>query len=113
MTPRTLNVDEAASLLHIHPQTLMTRARSGVIPGCKVGRAWVFVESLLIEYLVTQSTLRVSVAGAQEETECRSTEEKTRPFGGSNSRQSGANLALYRSVLGLPKNGRPKNSMIG
>ena len=31
MTPRTLNVDEAASLLHIHPQTLMTRARSGVI----------------------------------------------------------------------------------
>ena len=50
MTLRTLNVDEAASLLHIHPQTLMTRARSGVIPGCKVGRALVFVESLLIQY---------------------------------------------------------------
>ena len=84
MTSRTLNASEAAQLLRIHPQTLMTRARTGVIPGCKVGRAWVFVESLLIEYLVTQSTLRVSVAGTQEETECRSTEEKTRPFGGSN-----------------------------
>ena len=113
MTSRTLNASEAAQLLRIHPQTLMTRARTGVIPGCKVGRAWVFVESLLIEYLVTQSTLRVSVAGTQEETECRSTEEKTRPFGGSNSRPSGANLARYRSALGLPKNGRPKNSMIG
>src|SRR5665647_2832546 len=86
MSTSVLSATEAAQLLHIHPQTLMTRARAGAIPGCRVGRAWVFVESLLIEYLVAQSLLRVSVAGTQEKTECRSTEEKTRLIGGSNFR---------------------------
>jgi integrase len=81
MTTRTFAVAEAARLLHIHPQTLMARARAGAIPGCKVGKAWVFVESLLIEYLVAQSRSRVSVAGTQENPECRSTEEKTPRIG--------------------------------
>lgn len=99
MTSRTLNAVEAAQLLHIHPQTLKSRARAGLIPGCRVGKAWVFVESLLIEYLVAQSLSRVSVAGTQEKPECRSTEEKTRLSGGSNCRLSAANLALYRSAL--------------
>ena len=113
MNARTLGVTEAAQLLHVHPQTLMARVRAGVIPGCKVGKAWVFVESLLIEYLVAQSLLRVSVADAPEKSECRSTEEKTHPIGGSNCRQSVANLDRYRSALGLPKNGKPLNSMTG
>ncbi len=60
MTSRTLNASEAAQLLRIHPQTLMTRARTGVIPGCKVGRAWVFVESLLID-----SSVRLKVEQIQ------------------------------------------------
>jgi hypothetical protein len=110
MSSRTLDATEAARLLRIHPQTLMTRARAGVIPGCRIGRAWVFVESLLIEYLVAQSRLRVSVADAQEKSECRSTEEKTPRTGGSNFRPSGANLALYRSALGLPNGARPRSS---
>ena len=113
MTGRTLDAREAAQLLHVHPQTLMARARAGVIPGCRIGKAWVFVESLLMEYLVAQSLLRVSVAGTQEKTECRSTAEKTRLIGGSNFRQSMANLALYRSVLGLPKNEKLQSSMTG
>ena len=107
MTTRTLDAREAAQLLHVHPQTLMALARTGVIPGCRVGKAWVFVESLLIEYLVAQSLLRVSVAGTQEKTECRSTEEKTRPIGGRNCRSSVANLARYRSALGLPTGEKP------
>ncbi|WP_366834236.1 helix-turn-helix domain-containing protein [Rhodoferax sp.] len=113
MTTRVLDAREAAQLLHIHPQTLMTRARTGVIPGCRVGRAWVFVESLLVEYLVAQSLSRVSVAGTQERTECRSTEEKTHPIGGSSFRPSVANLARYRSALGLPKSVKLPSSMTG
>ena len=102
MTTRTLDAREAAQRLHVHPQTVMSLARAGVIPGCRIGKAWVFVESLLIEYLVAQSLSRVSVADAQEKSECRSTEEKTHRIGGSNFRQSVVNQARYRSVLGLP-----------
>ena len=46
MTTRTLDAIEAAKLLLIHPQTLMSRARAGLIPGCRVGRAWVFAVPL-------------------------------------------------------------------
>ena len=113
MTTRTLDAIAAAKLLLIHPQTLMSRARAGLIPGCRVGRAWVFVESLLIEYLVAQSQTRVSVAGTQEKPECRFTEEKTPLTGGSNCRPSAAKLALYRSALGLPKNGKQPSSTTG
>lgn len=57
----TLSLDQAASLLHVHPKTLQRMAHSGAIPACKIGRAWVFVERLLIDHLVTQSLARVSV----------------------------------------------------
>ena len=113
MTTRTLGAVEAASLLRIHPQTLMARARAGIIPGCRVGKAWVFLETLLVEYLVAQSQMRVSVADAQEKSECRSIDEKTRPIGGQNFRPSVANLDRYRSALGLPKNARRRSSMTG
>ena len=113
MTARTLDAREAAQLLHVHPQTVMSLARAGVIPGCRVGKAWVFVESLLFEYLVAQSLSRVSVAGTQEKTECRSTEEKIPRIGGSNFRQSVANLARYRSALGLPKGVKPPSFTTG
>lgn len=114
MTPRTLDVHEAAKLLRVHPQTLMMRARAGAIPGAKVGRAWVFVESLLLEHLMAQSLSRVSVADALEFSECRSTDEKIRLHGGSNSRQSLARVeGLYRSALGLPTNVGHRSSTTG
>ena len=111
MSTRTLGTVEAASLLRIHPQTLMARARAGSIPGCRVGKAWVFLESLLVEYLVAQSQTRVSVADAQEKSECRFIDERTHLIGGSNYRPSVANLDRYKSALGLPKNARRRSSM--
>lgn len=107
---RTITADEAALLLHIHPQTLKTRARTGLIPGCKVGKVWVFVESLLIEYLVAQSLARVSVADTPEKFECRSTEGKIRLTGGLNYRLSEGNEVRYRQALGLPTSVKPNRS---
>jgi Helix-turn-helix domain len=52
-------IHEAAAFLHIHPTTLAERARGGEIPGCKVGRSWVFMPELLVEYLRTKSTTKV------------------------------------------------------
>ena len=46
-----LDVGEAARLLRIHPKTLRSKARRGVIPGVQVGRLWRFRASALNEWL--------------------------------------------------------------
>ena len=51
---KTLNAQEAAHLLKLRVVTLYERAKAGKIPGVKVGRAWVFVEADLIQYLRAQ-----------------------------------------------------------
>lgn len=41
---RILNLVEAAALLRVHKSTLADRAKSGLVPAAKVGRAWTFIE---------------------------------------------------------------------
>ena len=48
---KTLSLQDAAAFLRIHPETLRQAARTGRIPGAKVGRAWVFLEEDLAGYL--------------------------------------------------------------
>jgi excisionase family DNA binding protein len=55
----TWGIKEAAAFLRIHPDTLAERARAGEIPGCKVGRSWVFMPELLTEFLRAKSTANV------------------------------------------------------
>lgn len=40
----TLDLSDAAALLHMSEDALMRKARAGIIPGCKPGRQWVFLE---------------------------------------------------------------------
>ena len=47
----TLTLSEAAEFLKVHPQTLRQRAKSGEIPGAKVGRSWVFLEEDLVRVI--------------------------------------------------------------
>jgi excisionase family DNA binding protein len=106
----TLDLAQAAQLLKVHPKTLQKLARFGRVPSFKVGRAWVFVEHLLVDWLVTESLSRVSVVDLQEQSECRSTDARTHLFGGSNYRPSGVNRSLYSRALGLPIDERRKRS---
>jgi excisionase family DNA binding protein len=46
-----LDVAEAAKLLRIHPKTLRTKARHGIIPAVQVGRLWRFRASALNRWL--------------------------------------------------------------
>jgi excisionase family DNA binding protein len=108
--PPTLGLSEAAELLKVHPKTLQRLARDGAVPACKVGRAWVFVEQLLLDTLMSKSIARVSVVDLQEKTECRSTDERTHRIGGSSYRPSGVNRSLYSKALGLPIDERRKRS---
>jgi excisionase family DNA binding protein len=55
-------LQQAAEFLKIHPDTLAQRARAGEIPGCKVGRSWVFSPKLLTEYLEARCTANIRQA---------------------------------------------------
>jgi hypothetical protein len=62
---KTLNLNEAAAFLHMHPEEVRTRAKRGLIPGAKVGRRWVFIDIDLAEFVrslypVRRQALRVS-----------------------------------------------------
>ena len=48
---RTLNLEEAASFLKIHPETLRQKVKAGEIPGAKIGKAYVFIESDLVDVI--------------------------------------------------------------
>jgi excisionase family DNA binding protein len=107
----TLDLAQAAQLLKVHPKTLQKLARSQNVPACKVGRAWIFLEHLLIAWLEAQSLARVSVVDLQEKSERRSTGARTHRTGGSSYRPSGVNRSLYSKALGLPIDERRKRSM--
>jgi len=40
---KTLDLNEAAAFLHMHPEEVRSRAKQGRIPGAKIGRKWVFL----------------------------------------------------------------------
>jgi excisionase family DNA binding protein len=46
-----LDTDEAAMLLRMHPRTLRTKARKGIIPAVHVGGRWRFRASALNHWL--------------------------------------------------------------
>lgn len=46
-----LDTEEAARLLRMHPRTLRTKARNGMIPAIQVGKRWRFRVSMLNHWL--------------------------------------------------------------
>jgi excisionase family DNA binding protein len=48
---QVLTTEEAAALLRVSSKTILALARDGSIPGEKVGRAWRFLRSDLLEYV--------------------------------------------------------------
>lgn len=51
---KTLNLNEAAAFLRLHPHTLEAKARAGDIPGAKPGKCWVFIDVDLADWLRAQ-----------------------------------------------------------
>jgi excisionase family DNA binding protein len=47
----TLNLEQAAQFLRLHPDTLRARAAAGDVPGAKPGKEWVFLREDLATYL--------------------------------------------------------------
>ena len=96
----TLNLDEAAVFLKIHPVTLSEKACQGEIPGARIGKRWVFVKVDLIDCIRSKYRLQALQGEQMEASICHSTKEKTHRFGGSKSRRPTDDA--YSKALGLP-----------
>jgi hypothetical protein len=97
---KTLGLADAAAFLRMHPEEVRRRAKAGVIPGAKAGRAWVFLEEDLAHYLRSlypqkRQALQVTIG---KEFECHL--QSVGVSGGSTlSAQTGND---YAALLGLP-----------
>lgn len=49
--PPTMNTEECAALLKIHPITLTKLAKAGGLPAYKAGKSWVFPTELVMKWL--------------------------------------------------------------
>jgi len=59
-----LTTEEAAALLRVSSRTVLALARDGILPGEKVGRAWRFLRSDLLQYLHGQRRGRADVSAS-------------------------------------------------
>lgn len=57
MANETLDLYEAADYLKMHWQTLRAKAKSGEVPGAKLGKRWVFLQDDLASYLRSHYSL--------------------------------------------------------
>lgn len=51
----TINSTQCAELLHCTPEQVEELARTGEIPGLKLGRSWLFVRKNLLDYLAEKA----------------------------------------------------------
>jgi len=96
---KTLTLNEAATLLKMHPQTVLQRARSGELPAAKPGKCWVFIEEDLINWIRSQYPTRQQNVGQGGYPAC-SLKEKTVNTGGTSLPTPVA--AQYATLLKLP-----------
>jgi excisionase family DNA binding protein len=102
----TLDLNQAAKLLMIHPTTLQAKAKSGAIPGAKPGKCWVFIKQDLIDWLRSQYTSPQQDVGQGGKKKC-SLKEKTVNTGGIASPHQTAQQ--YANLLKLKTEKKLKN----
>lgn len=98
---QTLNLEQAARLLNMHPVTVGERARAGIIPAAKPGKRWVFVEADLVAYLrrLYPCNRQALQGDGKDERLCHSTSARAHRTGGFASPTTDAE---YKKALGLP-----------
>jgi hypothetical protein len=108
---KTLDLRQAAAALKLHPEELRRRAKRGLVPGAKVGRAWVFFQDDLVDYLRSlYSRPRQALQVApRKEMECHFANAAASTGSTSAPRQGGE----YADLLGLPTKPSRKSSTTG
>ena len=65
---KTLDIIECAEFLKIERTHALKLAGEGTLPGAKIGKAWVFLEEDLVEYLRMQVRMQQRQRAAEAET---------------------------------------------
>ena len=100
-----LVIDEAAAFLHMSPETLRRKAKSGEAPAAKLGKNWIFFKEDLIKYVRSKyhgkSIAYATPINLKEGKTCHFTNEKgqNQKFGKSISRHQ--TEKEYANLLGL------------
>lgn len=50
----SMNLEQAAHFLKLHPEELRRRAKAGKIPAAKIGKCWVFLTADIVEFVRSQ-----------------------------------------------------------
>jgi hypothetical protein len=109
---RTFDLHETAAFLKMHPEEVRRRAKAGVIPGAKAGRAWVFLEEDLAGYLrslYSQPRQALRVTLRKELAECHFV-NANQPGGLISDLQTGNE---YADLLGLKVKPSRRNTTTG
>ena len=72
--PPTLGLQDAAKLVRVHQNTLRALAAAGDVPGAKMGRSWLFIETDLLAHVRSRYA---------EKAPCRSTSKPAVKIGAS------------------------------
>lgn len=54
MTNATVDLQEAAKLMVVHPKTVLDLIKQGVLPAARIGRAFVLMRQDVIDYVEAQ-----------------------------------------------------------
>jgi hypothetical protein len=105
---KTLDLNQAAELLKLHPQTVLQRSRAGEIPAAKPGKCWVYIEEDLLNWLRSfyGSPRRNEQAHPLPEATCYTKERQARSGGSDSPRPMDTK---YAALLAPRTKGRPKN----
>jgi hypothetical protein len=101
-----LNLTQAANFLQMNPESLRRKAKTGQIPGAKIGRSWLFYESDLVAHLRSLYSVPRALQG-KEKIPC-SVNSKVVLVGTCGSRHQMD--SAYAELLGLPIEGSPKST---
>jgi excisionase family DNA binding protein len=63
----TINSAQCAELLHCTPEQVEELARTGEIPGLKIGRSWLFVRTDLLDYLAEKARQEAEMRRAKRQ----------------------------------------------
>jgi excisionase family DNA binding protein len=105
----TLNLEQAAAFLKMHPVTVQAKARAGEIPAAKPGKCWAFIKDDLVSYLrsLYSPEWRTLEGDTKENLPCHSTSVRTHQSGGF---VSPTRETEYSKALALPSASRRKST---
>ncbi len=109
---RTFNLQEAAAFLHMHQEEVRRRAKCGELPGAKPGRAWVFLEEALAEWmrgLYARPRQALRVTRSKEYESCHSSNAGT-PGGSTSSPLTDSEYAALLGLEAKPRRGSSTTS---